>query len=135
MTDCIFCKITNGDIPSERVYEDENVVAFLDVTPAIDGHVLIVPKKHYINMFDVPEDILEDISKGIREVSAMMKENFKADGINVMNNSGEVAGQKVFHIHFHIFPRFDGDERALHLDGEKKLNPDIKEIAKRIRGE
>lgn len=112
--DCIFCKIIKGEIPSHKVYEDENVLAFLDVNPVSKGHTLVVPKKHV-------EDIhgTEDMTymwEAIVKVTDAIDEALEPEGFNIDQNNGEVAGQEVFHMHFHVTPRYTGDEIQLSYD-------------------
>ena len=102
MSDCIFCKIANGEIPSTIVYEDEYVTAFKDLNPQAPIHILVVPKKHYNNILDVEENdnIISKIYEAINKIAN--KEGFAKDGFRVINNCGENAGQTVMHMHFHI---------------------------------
>ena len=109
MENCIFCKIIAGEIPSATVYEDDDVKAILDVNPAARGHVIVLPKKHASDVFSIPD---EDLSKAIcvaKKVAAALKEAYKCDGVNILQNNGEAAGQTVFHLHIHVIPRFEGD--------------------------
>lgn len=102
MSDCIFCKIVSGEIPSTKVYEDNDVIAFKDLNPQAPIHILVVPKKHYANVLDVEEDdnIIAKIYNAINKIAK--QENFDKDGFRVINNCGENAGQTVMHVHFHI---------------------------------
>ena len=107
--ECIFCKIIKGEIPSYKVYEDENFVSFLDIDPVNLGHALIVPKTHFKNIFDAPENILSALGPVIKKVSLAVQKGTGAQGINVMMNNEGSAGQLVDHAHMHIIPRFPGD--------------------------
>ena len=107
--DCIFCKIVAGEIPSYKVYENEDVMAFLDIEPTSKGHTLIVPKKHFKNMEDIPVDELGKLMAGVKTVGTIVKEKFGAEGYNVMENNDPVAGQTISHIHYHIIPRASDD--------------------------
>ena len=109
MDDCIFCKIVRGEIPSEKVYEDDHVLAFLDITPVNKGHTLVIPKTHIENIYGFPDDTLEAVMKVVRDLSVRVKAATKADGINVIINNEGAAGQIVFHAHYHIIPRFSED--------------------------
>lgn len=102
MSDCIFCKIVSGEIPSTKVYEDKDVIAFKDLNPQAPIHILVVPKKHYANVLDVEENdnIIAKIYNAINKIAK--QENFEEDGFRVINNCGENAGQTVMHMHFHI---------------------------------
>jgi histidine triad (HIT) family protein len=107
--DCIFCKILNGEIPASKVYEDDNVLAFLDIMPATPkkGHVIVIPKKHYEMLEDVSDD---DLTALILVVKKVQKGILKwAEGTNIFQNNGKSSGQIVNHVHFHIVPRFEGD--------------------------
>ncbi|MBU4351506.1 MAG: HIT family protein [Nanoarchaeota archaeon] len=107
MDDCIFCKIVKGEIPCSKVYEDNHVIAFLDIAPASKGHTLIVPKEHYEIIPNVPNALLEKTIDVVKKIGcALLKEN---DGFNVMQNNRKAAEQLVPHVHFHVIPRNNGD--------------------------
>ena len=109
MEHCIFCTIIAGEIPSATVYEDDDVKAILDVNPAARGHVIVLPKKHASDVFSISD---EDLSKAIcvaKKIAIAVKEAYKCDGVNILQNNGEAAGQTVFHLHIHVIPRFEGD--------------------------
>jgi len=130
MTDCIFCKIVDSKIPSSKVYEDKDFLAFLDIMPVNKGHVLVIPKKHYVNLFDIPEEVLADLIKIVKKVAGAVKSGVNADGINLMQSNGVPAGQEVMHIHFHIMPRFKEDElkhwpRKKYVDSEMDEYKDL----------
>lgn len=108
MNDCIFCKIINGDIPNHKIYENESTLVFLDISKDAEGHTLVIPKKHYQNIFDVPESELTNILSTVKKVSTHYH-NLGYTGVNILNNSGTSAGQSVQHIHFHIIPRKEND--------------------------
>ncbi len=109
MSDCIFCKINKGEIPSYTIYEDDTVRAFLDVFPMGKGHVLVVPKEHYENIFETPDEVLAHINVVCKKVALRLKEKFGADGVNIMNSSGKAAQQTVFHLHYHVLARYEND--------------------------
>ncbi len=109
MQDCIFCKIVKGELPSSKVYEDDTVLAFLDIEPVNLGHTLVIPKEHYVNIYETPEHILIDMMKVIKKLSGAIKNTLKADGINVTMNNDPAAGQVIFHSHIHIIPRLKDD--------------------------
>lgn len=106
--DCIFCKIVEGEVPSHKVYEDENVLAFLDTNPVSKGHTLVIPKKHVDDIHDAEK--MNYMWKPIVKVSNAVKNVFSAEGVNIAQNNGEKAGQEVFHLHLHITPIYDGNE-------------------------
>lgn len=107
--DCIFCKIIKGELRSYKVYEDEKTLAFLDVNPIANGHVLAVPKKHYETMEEIPENDLCDLIKAVKKIGMGIKKALEIEGYNVSLNNGRVAGQIIPHFHFHIIPRQEND--------------------------
>ena len=107
MTDCIFCKIINGDIPSVKVYEDEHVFAFMDIAPLTKGHTLLIPKQHVADLFDMPEDVARNLYASAPKIANALKAAFNPQGMNTVNNNGAFAGQTVFHYHLHLIPRYD----------------------------
>ena len=109
MNDCIFCKIIRGEIPSDKVYEDENIFAFLDINPVNIGHTLLAPKEHHENIFDLPENVLDKLSSASKKLSLAIKNALNADGVNVTSNNGRAAGQLIDHAHIHIIPRYEND--------------------------
>ncbi len=111
---CIFCKIINGEIPSYKLFENEFVVSFLDISQATRGHCLVVPKKHITNVFELDSVYSEEIMKSAVIVSNLLKEKLNINNINLLNNSGKLAGQTVMHFHLHILPRYEDDEIDFH---------------------
>lgn len=111
MTDkeCIFCKIAGGEIPSSTVYEDEDFRVILDLGPATKGHALILPKNHFANLFEIPEDMDAKAFILAKKIAKKMKDVFGCDGVNIVQNNGVAAGQTVFHFHIHLIPRYEGD--------------------------
>ncbi|MGI6423164.1 MAG: HIT family protein [Candidatus Dojkabacteria bacterium] len=120
MNECIFCKIVEGEVPSKKIYEDKKVLAFLDINPISAGHILVVPKKHSSDVFEISEKEMGDIGKVIKIVSTRVKEILKPDGIYIRQNNGEAAGQVVFHYHAHIVPVYDSSKN-LSLDEVEDL--------------
>ncbi len=118
MSDCLFCKIVNGDIPCSKVYEDSHVLAFLDIGPVNKGHTLVIPKKHYVNVFDIPEEDWISVMKSVRKVSSAVKKAVGVDAVNIMSSNGEVSGQVVMHSHTHIIPRLKEDGLKLWSQGK-----------------
>lgn len=108
MTDCIFCKIIKGEIPSYKIYEDEYVYAFLDIACDAYGHTLVIPKNHAENLFDIKQADLEKTILGVQKVANHYK-NLGYTGVNIVNCTGQDAEQSVFHLHFHIIPRKNND--------------------------
>lgn len=114
MDNCIFCKIIAGEIPSATIYEDEDFKVILDISPAAKGHALILPKEHYANLYELPDELCGKVMKLAKKLASHMTEKLDCDGFNLVQNNGEVAGQTVFHFHLHLIPRYkDGDNRDL----------------------
>ncbi len=132
--DCIFCKIVKGDIPAEKVYEDEDILAFLDITPINAGHTLLIPKKHYENLFELPDDVLQKISIKLRDLGKKIKEAVRAEGLNIGMNNRPAAGQLVMHAHFHLIPRYVSDGYK-HWGGRKYKAGEMSLIAEKIKKE
>lgn len=107
--DCIFCKINQGEIPSTTIYEDEDFKVILDINPASRGHAVILPKNHAANLMELPDEDAEKILKVAKKCAVAMMEVLHCDGINILQNNGEAAGQTVFHLHIHLIPRYEGD--------------------------
>ncbi|MBE5825163.1 MAG: HIT family protein [Butyrivibrio sp.] len=109
MEDCIFCKLANGVFPTNAIYEDDDFKVILDNGPATKGHALVLPKKHYANLFEIPEDTLAGAAVVAKKVAQTMKDKLNCDGLNLVQNNGEAAGQTVMHFHLHIIPRYADD--------------------------
>ncbi|SFL40265.1 histidine triad (HIT) family protein [Gracilibacillus orientalis] len=105
--DCIFCKIVAGDIPSAKVYEDEDVYAFLDISQVTKGHTLVIPKNHTKNIYETDDALAAKLFARVPKIANALKESFQPTGINILNNNEEAAGQSVFHLHIHLIPRYD----------------------------
>lgn len=129
MNDCVFCKIIEGETPSHKVYEDENTIAFLDVNPTSKGHTLVVPKKH-VETIDEASD-MSYMWDSLVKVSNAVKDAFDPEGLNISQNNGEAAGQEVMHMHFHITPRYTGDEIEVIYNREELENGE--EISEEIK--
>jgi len=110
---CIFCRIVKEEIPSITFYEDEEFKAFFDVAPATLGHILIIPKKHYENIFEMDEETTGKIFILTKKIATALKKELSCDGINVVQNNGIVAGQSIFHFHIHLVPRYDRDKTVV----------------------
>ena len=130
--DCIFCDIINGKSEAEIIYEDENIISFLDIRPVNYGHTLVVPKKHYDNFLSLTSTELNYLINGLQTISRAVQKTVKADGFNIVVNSGKAAGQTVFHFHFHIIPRFTNDF-SFSPNFKKYSNGSMKEFADKIR--
>ncbi|HDR3195848.1 TPA: HIT family protein [Staphylococcus aureus] len=109
MSETIFGKILTGEIPSFKVYEDDYVYAFLDISQVTKGHTLLIPKKASANIFETDEETMKHIGAALPKVANAIKRAFNPDGLNIIQNNGEFADQSVFHIHFHLIPRYEND--------------------------
>lgn len=132
-SDCIFCKIVRGEIPCQKIYEDKNVIAFLDINPVNKGHILVIPKEHYETILDIPEGLLGKLMIIVKKVDKTVLNAFEINACNIDINQGKDAGQIVPHLHIHIIPRFHSDNfkkwPAKKYDGDKEM----KKIAEKIR--
>lgn len=129
---CIFCKIAAGEIPSSTVYEDDNFRVIMDIAPASKGHAIILPKNHAANLYELSDEDASKVMIVARKVATAMKEALHCDGINVLQNNGEVAGQTVFHFHVHLIPRYENDQVNIKWSNYKDENCDIAGLAKTI---
>ena len=128
---CIFCKIINGEIPSKKVYEDDDVVAILDISQATKGHTLVLPKKHYANILEIEDDAFIKVMNTTKMLAKKISKNLNAEGVNILNNCNEAAGQTVMHFHVHILPRYKDDDLKLEFTShELDLDAILKEINK-----
>ena len=134
---CIFCKIVNKQALSSVVYEDEVVLAFLDIRPLTEGHVLVIPKEHYVDVFDIPQELLCEVQRGVKIVALAVKETFQADGISIIQQNGAAAGQDIFHFHSHVVPRYNGQKltpfKDLKTVEREKLDQTAAKIKQRIK--
>jgi len=108
--DCLFCKIIAGEIPSAKVYEDEHVFAFLDISQVTKGHTLVIPKKHTRNIYDTPEDVASELFARVPKIANAIKKTYNAIGMNLLNNNEKPANQTVFHLHIHLIPKYKEEE-------------------------
>ena len=133
MEECIFCKITKGEIPAAKVYEDENVISFLDIMPANKGHCLIIPKKHYESLIDVPDEELSSMIKATKKVAKALSLSVGNGAFNMMMNNGKEAGQVVEHAHIHLIPRFKGDRLRLKWTHKKYEDNELDQFRENIK--
>ncbi len=129
---CLFCKIAAGEIPAEKIYEDENFLAFLDVNPVNQGHTLVIPKKHSRNILEIGDETLKELTITVKKLSNKIKTALCADGINIIINNEPAAGQIIFHTHIHIIPRF-ADDGLKHWTGGEYAEGEAKILAEKIR--
>ncbi|MFB6465233.1 HIT family protein [Cytobacillus sp. Hz8] len=110
MSDCIFCKIINGEIPAAKIFENEHVLAFTDISQVTKGHTLIIPKIHKENVYELTPEIAQHVFEAVPKIANGIKKAFNPIGLNVVNNNGEAAGQSVFHFHIHLLPRYGKED-------------------------
>lgn len=123
---CIFCKLANGVFPTNSIYEDEDFNVILDLGPATKGHALILPKEHYKNLYEIPDETAAKVIKLAKKMAIQMTDKLGADGFNLLQNNNEVAGQTVFHFHMHLIPRYEDDGQSINFVPGK---PSAEELA------
>ena len=133
MENCVFCKIVKGEISAEKVFEDDNFLAFLDITPINPGHILLIPKNHYLNIYEIPDELMREAGPIIKKLAVAVKDGVKSDGVNLGMNNGAAAGQLVMHAHFHIMPRFSNDGHTLWHGTQYSSSEEARETADKIR--
>lgn len=131
--ECIFCKIVAGDLPAEKIHEDDNTVAFMDVNPGTRGHALVIPKNHAKDLLEIDPDELATVTRSAQTLARRAKERLEADGINLLNCCGAEAWQTVFHFHIHVVPRYIDDPLQLPWIPEPGEPAEIAETAKLLR--
>jgi histidine triad (HIT) family protein len=112
-SDCLFCRIAAGDIPSTRVYEDERTIAFMDINPGSRGHLLVIPRAHSADLLEIDREDLAAVALTAQTMAQRVKDKLAADGVNLINSCGPLAWQTVFHFHMHVIPRYEGDTLRL----------------------
>ena len=130
---CIFCRIAQKQAPASYVYEDEHVMAFLDIRPLNEGHTLVIPKEHYETIFEIPEQLIAHLHGIAKRVALAITKATKADGISIIQQNGKAAGQEIFHLHVHVIPRYEGQklhrfEEISEVDREK-----LNQVAAKIK--
>lgn len=130
--DCIFCKLAAGELPSSTVYEDKEFRAIMDISPASKGHVIIIPKDHADNIFEIEDELASKILIVAKKIAAAMKDELHCDGVNILQNNGEVAGQTVFHLHVHVIPRYKNDDVTIKFVERENCDDDFAALAKAI---
>lgn len=129
---CIFCKIANGEIPSRTICENEKFRVILDNGPATEGHALVLPKEHFADLFEIPADWASEAMKTAQVTAELLKEKLGADGLNIVQNNGEAAGQTVRHFHIHIIPRYKGDGQNILWKPGHPSDAELDSICSRI---
>lgn len=131
MEDCVFCKIARREAHASRVYEDKDVMAFLDARPVNEGHTLVISRKHYENIFDIPDEELASLFKIVKKVAAATMKSEKAEGLRIVQNNGSAAHQMIFHFHVHIIPEYEGQDR--YRSRETPEQSELERTAAKIR--
>ena len=126
--DCIFCFLANGVIPTNSIYEDDDFNVILDMGPATKGHALILPKEHYANLYEIPEETAGKVMILAKRLAIKMTERLGADGFNLVQNNNECAGQTVFHFHFHLIPRYENDGQHILWNPTKPSAEELAEV-------
>jgi histidine triad (HIT) family protein len=132
MDSCLFCKIIKGEIPSMKVYEDEDTLAFLDIKPINPGHTLVIPKAHYANVIETPEEVLVKMMRTVKKIGHAFKDGLGVENFNLAMNNGAPAGQVVFHAHIHVMPRHEGDGYEL-WKGKEYVGDEMQTIGNLIK--
>lgn len=133
--DCLFCRIVAGQVPSAIVAQDESTLAFMDINPGTEGHLLVIPKRHSTDLLDIPADDLAATTLAAQRISRAVVEGLGADGVNLMNNCGEAGWQTVFHFHLHVIPRYADpakDDLQLPFEPDQGTDADLGAVAARI---
>ncbi len=129
---CVFCKIINNEIGSYKIYEDEKILAFLDISQLTIGHTLVIPKKHYETILDLDSETSKEIFDLVRKLSLKIVKATGAKGVNIINNNNEIAGQAVNHFHIHIIPRYNTQEFSFNTNPNKLTEEEFIELANKI---
>ncbi|MCM1044781.1 MAG: HIT family protein [Candidatus Gastranaerophilales bacterium] len=130
--DCIFCRIVSGEIPSKTLYEDDAFKVILDLEPATKGHALILPKSHAANLFELPDETASKVLVLAKKLAVQMTDKLHCDGVNLVQNNGEAAGQTVMHFHLHMIPRYQEDGQKINWQPGKSTPEGLEEIRKQF---
>ena len=131
--DCVFCKIVSGDIPSNTIYENSEFKVIMDISPATKGHVLVLPKEHFKDIYDIDAETAGKLFQLAAVVARALKEVLHCDGLNIIQNNGEIAGQTVFHFHMHLIPRYEGDDVTVKWKEHSMDAEEMDQLRKDIR--
>ena len=131
---CIFCKIANGEVPSKTLYEDDEFRVILDLGPATKGHALVLPKEHYANLYELPEETAGEVMKLAKKMVTKMTERLGCEGFNLVQNNGDLAGQTVYHFHMHMIPRYQADGQKIGWKPQEVTQEELEEIKNTIVG-
>lgn len=130
--DCVFCKIVQNTIPAYKVYEDTEIVAFFDFFPVAKYHTLVIPKKHYADFFEIPSELLGKLMEVTQKIALVYRDSLGIENVQLLNNCGRFAQQGVFHIHFHIIPRFENDGNNLKLQKHLEYQQEYAEMINKL---
>lgn len=130
--DCIFCKIATGEIPSKTIYEDGQFRVILDLGPATKGHALILPKSHAANLYELPDETAAEVMKLAKKMALRLRDRLHCDGLNLVQNNGETAGQTVSHFHIHLIPRYEGDGQKINWVPSQPSQEELEAVRKEI---
>ncbi len=130
--DCIFCKLANGEIPSKTIYEDDDFRVILDLGPATRGHALILPKDHFANLYELPDETAAKVMQLAKKMATQMTKKLGCDGFNLVQNNGSTAGQTVFHFHLHLIPRYENDGQEIGWKPGSPTQEELEEIKNTI---
>ena len=131
---CIFCKLSNHVFPTNQIYEDDDFTVILDAGPATKGHALILPKEHYANLYELPEDLTAKAFVLAKKMASMLTERLHCEGFNIVQNNGELAGQTVFHFHIHLIPRYASDGQKIGWIPVKPTDEELAALRDEIAG-
>jgi len=129
---CVFCKIVDGSIPSYKIYEDQTCLAFLDISQVTLGHCLVIPKKHFENIFEIDEKTASILFENVVKIAKMLKQNLNVENINILNNNGKLAYQSVIHFHIHLIPRSENDNFTISFPTNKLTQTEFIELKEKI---
>jgi histidine triad (HIT) family protein len=132
--DCLFCKIVAGEIPAQRVDEDEHTIAFMDINPWTRGHALVIPREHSRNLYEISDESLSQTAVAAKRLALRMKERLGCDGINLINSTELAAWQTVFHFHIHVIPRYEDDPLQLPTKPQQADPDELAKVAEELRG-
>ncbi len=135
MAECIFCQIIKGELPCAQVYEDDLVISFLDKNPINPGHTLVLPKRHYATLFEIPQEDLNACAAASQKIAMAVYKATKASGLNFFQNNYRTAGQRIDHIHFHLIPRFPGDNFLSSWPGKPYPQGGFSKVLEKIKAE
>jgi len=130
---CVFCRIVRKEAPASCIYEDDAVMAFLDIKPMNEGHTLVIPKRHYETIYEVPDEVVAHLYKVAKRVALAVKKGVKAEGISITQHNERAAGQDVFHVHVHVIPRYEGQKMPRFEEVQEASRARLDKVARKLR--